>query len=374
MTGAAAGENHVPLDAVPESILVTDAQLDPPGPLITFANQAFVRLTGYELHEVLGRSPRFLQGPRTSRTVLDELRRRLVDGREFVGETFNYRKDGSEFVMQWRVAALPDADGRIRRYIAVQRDVTELRRLQTIAESTSSSSNFALSFAVLRHELGNPVNSIKVALKHLRDTHRSFSAEQIDGYLDPVSDELARIEHLLRALRDFAVLDELKLAPTELEPLVGDLVRLVEPALRRRGIRLSSSVAVGLPAPHLDPGALTQVLLNLINNAADATEGRARAGIDVRVGPTLAALLEITVRDNGRGMTAEQLERARLPFYTTKARGTGLGLAVVERLVARMNGVLELESIPGGGTTARMRFGARPVAGVTGVTQLLRRE
>lgn len=109
------------------SMVLTDADLDEPGPRILWVNEAFERTTGYEAAEVLGRHPRFLQGPATDRAVLADLRRLLEQGQDFEGEAINYRADGTPFVMSWRITALRDEHGRPTHYLATQDDVTELR-------------------------------------------------------------------------------------------------------------------------------------------------------------------------------------------------------------------------------------------------------
>jgi PAS domain S-box-containing protein len=118
-----ASATHVALNAV----CITDADLDDPGPRIVYVNPAFERMTGWTAAEVLGRNPRFLQGPKSDRRVLDRLRADLEAGRPFQGETFNYRKDGTPFTMAWRVAPVRDEQGTTTHYVAAQDDLTKLR-------------------------------------------------------------------------------------------------------------------------------------------------------------------------------------------------------------------------------------------------------
>ena len=107
------------------SIMITDARLDRPGPTIRYVNPAFERLTGYTPDEVIGRDPRLLQGPRTDRRVLDRLRADLESTGSFEGQTINYRKDGTPFVMSWRISAARRPDGTVEAYVAVQDDRTD---------------------------------------------------------------------------------------------------------------------------------------------------------------------------------------------------------------------------------------------------------
>jgi len=111
-----------------ESITITDAELDLPGPKIIFVNPAFTQMTGYTAEEVIGKTPRILQGPRTDKAVLLRLRKNLERGEAFAGETINYRKDGTEFDLEWQIAPLRNPNGKITHFVATQHDITERKR------------------------------------------------------------------------------------------------------------------------------------------------------------------------------------------------------------------------------------------------------
>ncbi len=113
------------LDRTSESVLITDALLDEPGPHIVFANKAFSAITGYAEEDVLGKSPRILQGPGTDRNELRRLRHELGSRHHFHGQAINYRKDGTAFLMDWRISPIQNAEGRVTHYIAIQRDATK---------------------------------------------------------------------------------------------------------------------------------------------------------------------------------------------------------------------------------------------------------
>ncbi len=112
-----------------ESVLITDAQLDPPGPRIVFVNPAFERMTGYRADQIIGLTPRILQGPLTDRKVLARMRLMLARGEVFRGETTNYRQDGSSYMVEWQVTPIRDASQTVTHFGAIQRDVSERNRL-----------------------------------------------------------------------------------------------------------------------------------------------------------------------------------------------------------------------------------------------------
>lgn len=119
------------IDQAFNAVMITDAgETDH---RIVYANPALCRMTGYALHELLGRDPRMLQGPQTSAQVIAELRGCLADGRFFKGSTFNYRKDGSPYLLEWNISAVRDASGRITHFVSVQHDLSALATAQDAA-------------------------------------------------------------------------------------------------------------------------------------------------------------------------------------------------------------------------------------------------
>jgi PAS domain S-box-containing protein len=118
------------------SSCITDAQLEQPGPTIVFVNDAYCSLMEARREDVIGKTPRIMQGPLTDRTVLERLKETLLAGSSFEGETVNYRSDGRPFINQWRIDPIRDDTGTITHFAAAQQDVTSLRTFE--AASTAS--------------------------------------------------------------------------------------------------------------------------------------------------------------------------------------------------------------------------------------------
>jgi PAS domain S-box-containing protein len=111
-----------------EAVVITEAAaIDPPGPRIEYVNAAFEEMTGYDREELIGETPRLLQGPETDRDVLDSIRGALEAGEPWSGETLNYRKDGTPYTLRWSLAPVEGEDGTPEHWVSVQRDVTERR-------------------------------------------------------------------------------------------------------------------------------------------------------------------------------------------------------------------------------------------------------
>jgi diguanylate cyclase (GGDEF)-like protein/PAS domain S-box-containing protein len=135
MTDFDTSESMLVLDHLADGILVTDVDLDQDGgPRVVYVNQAFCDMIGYDRDELIGASPGILQGPATDPAVVRRLRDDLTAGRSFAGQTINYRKDGTPFMMEWSIAVIPGEDGSPRWFAAVQRDATLPARRLLAAE------------------------------------------------------------------------------------------------------------------------------------------------------------------------------------------------------------------------------------------------
>ena len=103
-----------------DAIMITENK--PMYPIV-FVKQSLTDMTGFEREELVGQSPTILQGPKTDRAVLDRLRRDISEGKIFHGQAVNYRKDGSEFMMEWKIAPVRNQNGEITHYLAIQRSI-----------------------------------------------------------------------------------------------------------------------------------------------------------------------------------------------------------------------------------------------------------
>ena len=103
-----------------DAIMITENKSGYP---IVYVNQSFTDMTGYERDELIGQSPTILQGPKTDHDVLNRLRRDISEGKIFHGQAVNYRKDGSEFIMEWKIAPVRNENGEITHYLAIQRSI-----------------------------------------------------------------------------------------------------------------------------------------------------------------------------------------------------------------------------------------------------------
>lgn len=237
-------------------------------------------------------------------------------------------------------------------------DLTEQQQLEAeLAHSARLASIGTLASGVA-HEIGNPLTGISCIVQNLRDEDDPRERAQA---IDDILAESRRISDIVQSLLSFArpsALETRTLDRLELAALVDEAIRLVR--LSRTGRELAFVNRVP-PALHVegDRARLTQVFLNLLANAADASPAGGRVEIRATRG---AGSLSIEVQDWGAGIPEDLQDRIFEPFVTTKepGRGTGLGLPLVFRIVADHGGSIAVASRPGAGTTFTLRLPAAP--------------
>src|SRR6185295_6149947 len=178
-------------------------------------------------------------------------------------------------------------------------------------------------------------------------------ARRLDEYLGVAKGEIHRLDYIvtqfLQAIRPAPL--QIKLA--SLNDVVDKTLELLQPELDNRGITIKTKLARHLPETPIDPTQTQQALVNLVKNAMQAmTKG---GTLRLQTGDTTEAVW-VSVADTGGGIPQEQINRIFEPFYTTKKKGTGLGLMIVQRIVRAHGGRIELESQVGRGTTFRIQL------------------
>lgn len=230
------------------------------------------------------------------------------------------------------------------------RDITEIKRLETIAQAVNSIDNLGFIFSGIRHEIGNPMNSLKMTLSVLKQNLGRFSEQTVCDYVDRSLADISRVEYLLKSLKSFSMFEVVNLVDVPLGNFMETFLSLAARDLQQRTIRLSIESSFNLGTVKIDPRAMNQVLLNVVANAAEALESRSNA--EIKISATLRdQLVWLTVSDNGCGMSDKQKKHLFQPFNSNKPSGNGLGLVITRKLLTLMGSSIEIESQADEGTS-----------------------
>lgn len=335
------------LELIDAMILVFDRAAN-----LIWLNGTVEHTTGWPPSSLLGRPFSRIQKMLQCDVELATIVRRLIrDGRWSACLRLRTRS-GQLCMVHVRVTAQRGADGTVEGATVVIRDETELQRLRAVAEAVNLANNVGQMFAGIRHELGNPINSLKTALTVMRTNWAKFEAVRVNQYFEGMLVEIGRVEYLLRSLRTFSAFEDVQLSPCSTLVLFGDIAPVITATARERGVAVDIDLCEELWVK-ADSRALYQALLNLLSNALDAV-GSIHGRVLLRARRSAAGTVAIEVVDNGEGIPASEREAVLRPFFTTRPHGTGLGLPIVQRLMHAMGGELVLDSHAGRGTTARM--------------------
>lgn len=305
------------VEAVSDAVVVTSLELAPPGPRIEYVNLAFTHMTGYSAEEALGQSPRFLQGPLTSRVVLDRLRACLIKGGTFTDEVINYRKDGGAYLVEWMVTPIKNTDGRTTHWLSVQRDVTSRRQLEHQQE---------LLVAELHHRTRNLLAVIRAVASSTLPN--SLDRDVFDARLAA----LGRVQRFLSATPAWSV---------SLADLVhGELEAVGEDGFGRATVE---GPLVELAGDMVQPLALAlhECATNAVKHGA-LSQSEARLAIEWQV--TEGARLMLTWRESGVRMATDPI---RSGFGTDLInRALRYQLSAETRLEFQSDGVCCTISLP----------------------------
>ena len=242
-----------------------------------------------------------------------------------------------------------DEIGRVARAFNAMTD--SLRRtLDQLAEreSLAAVNEFA---AALAHEVRNPLTAIRLDLQEVEE--RLAAGSPLRALQARALDDVARLDRTVAGALATARTGPIQARDIDLREPVRAAVRAAGPAFDARGARLSWNEPIHPTMIRGDPDALERVFLNLLLNAAQAVEADGHASVELRGGEGDCTVL---VRDSGRGISPEALERIFEPFFTTRPGGTGVGLAVARRIVTAHRGEITVTGEPGRGATAMVRL------------------
>jgi len=260
--------------------------------------------------------------------------------------------------------------------VLILHDATEARQQTIEAIESERIQALTLLAASVAHEIGNPLNALHIHLqlmeREIKKLHAPVkngtaqrgrpknqpdenevreTARRLEQFLGVAKGEINRLDYIitqfLHAIRPSAP----QLNPGSLNEVVQKTLTLLEPELANRGVAVRTRLAKQLPVSPIDATQMQQVLVNLIKNAIQAMTRGGTLSLQTGEG---ADGVWVSIGDTGGGIPQELLNRIFEPFYTTKKKGTGLGLMIVQRIVRAHGGKIELESQVGRGTTFRI--------------------
>ncbi|MDG4476544.1 ATP-binding protein [Thiovibrio frasassiensis] len=326
------------ISRLPVGIIATNAE----GYIQTF-NSTAARFTGKPPEQTIGQ----LQA-----SALPQIQQ-LFPPEEHVGEVIDREillppDSSAPYHLQISSVPITDGQGNTIGKVMLMYDLTEIKKLEAQVRRHDRLVSLGKMAAGVAHEVRNPLSSIKGFATLLGSRFPTASEEGEAARL--LIDEVERLNRSITELLTYARPLPLAIAEVEIEPFIEASLKLIQSDAKELGVAVHHEIALKRKQVRLDKDRLNQVLLNLYLNSLQAMEHGGELQVSAHAG-TRPGTVEISVRDTGCGIAEDIMERVMDPYFTTKAEGTGLGLAMVYKIIDEHGGTIRIASKKGEGTT-----------------------
>jgi two-component system sensor histidine kinase PilS (NtrC family) len=316
---------------------------------ITAFNRAAEEITGLDVAQVVGRHSRTVFG---SAVPLDAIETAIARSSRTSArhETTLARPDGAAVPVRMTFSALRSGDGSQLGLIAACEDLSVIREMEARMRQADRLATLGRMAANIAHELRNPLASLSGAIEAL--TGEIVADEERARLSQIVLRESDRLNEIIKDFLEYARPAPLALQSTNVSEIMDEVLVLLEHGALPDGVKLVRDFAPDL-AWRVDPQQFRQVLWNLCLNAVESMPDGGELGLGAAVGRDG---LDVWVSDTGEGIAAADVSHIFEPFFSTKVGGSGLGLALVHRIVTEHGGVIDVRSAPAPGTRMMVRL------------------
>lgn len=322
------------ISRLPVGIIATDGS----GRIKTF-NEVAANLTGVAAQQALNQSPEAV--------LPDPLRPCFLEARDIKGKEYEVRLH-EERMVQLRMVPVVDRQNTPLGMVLLMHDLTEIKKLEGELRRHDRLAALGKMAAGVAHEVRNPLSSIKGFATLLGSKFSRESEEKKVARL--LVNEVERLNRSISELLNFAKPLPLHPSRIEVHKLLADSLRLIDTDAAALNITVRLQMESMLPDLYADLDKINQMLLNLYLNALQAMPNGGELEVSAETADQ-SGMITLAIRDNGCGMDDDMLERVFDPYFTTKPGGTGLGLAMVQKIVEEHGGTIRFESQAGKGTT-----------------------
>ncbi len=329
------------LESMTDALISIDSQNN-----IVTLNRRAAEILGREERELRGKNIADVLGKDAQQIIIREGTRAAIRDREI---EVNHRP-GEGIPLSLSAATLKDEKGRGMGFVLLLRDMREIRELQEKVRRSERLASLGRLAAGMAHEIRNPLSSIRGFAQFFM---QRFKAEEKEKeYASVMVKEVDRLNRVIAELLDFAKPRKPNREPHCLEEILNYSLKLLEPELNRKQIKVERILEPGLGPARVDRDQLSQAFLNLLLNSLESMGegGKLRVVLEKKIENGEEAQ-RISITDSGRGIPQEDLGKVFEPFFSTKRGGTGLGLAIVHQIIEQHQGEISVESREGQGTT-----------------------
>ncbi len=351
-----------------DSIIITDANpIFYPGPKIIYVNDAFTKMTGYSREEIIGKTPRVLQGPETDRATLDRLVIKMQKWEPYEIEIINYKKNGEKFWNSLSIVPVKDDKDWLKYWIAIERDVTErkkreIEKEQLIKELVLSNKELKQFSYITSHNLRAPITNLigLINLAETIDIDNPEMQEIFDGFKISAQTLNETVNDLLRVLviKNNQAIEQQEL---EFEKILKSITTQIRLSLEHSKAIIETDFSKG-PVIHFNKSYLESIFLNLITNSIKYKSTTRQLHIKI-VTQAEQDCIRLTYQDNGLGLDVKKLKPRIFGLYQRFHGNTdakGLGLYLIKSQVEALGGSVDVDGQINKGLTFYFEFKGNP--------------
>ncbi|WP_052728486.1 PAS domain S-box protein [Domibacillus tundrae] len=312
---------------------------------ITLINPAGAKMLGYDVRELSGKTQKDTFRPRSEPECCMPYQT-LLDGKtRYVTDEFFLRKDGTCFPAEYTSSPIWE-NGEISGVVVAFRDISEKKMAEEYLLKSEKLEMAGQLAAGVAHEIRNPLTSIQGFIQLLEEEKLSEPE-----YFAIIRSEFERIEGIIGEFLTLAKPQAVNFQGNDVGHILKQTIHLMNAQATMHGIEVVSVIEPGLPLFQSDQHQLKQVFINVIKNAIEATASKGQLMITCK---KTKSHLHIEFQDQGEGIPPERIKHLFEPFYSTKEKGTGLGLMVSYKIIEEHKGTMRIESEEGKGTTVHI--------------------
>ena len=318
-------------------------------------NRAAEQVFGWRAEEILGKPFTVIVPAEVVKMgEMEQIDQQMQHHGHYHFETVRLAKDGRRVPVEVSVSMLRDPQGKPMGRSAILRDITERKRLEEAKLRAERLAVIGAMSARLAHEIRNPLSSIILNIDLVGDEIGTLAHDREDEpkearlLLRSIDSEVRRIQRVTEDYLQFARMPKPRRDRISLNDVIGQGLSFLQTLFTAARVEVKADLDLSLPLILGDEGQLWQAILNLVRNSLDAMPSSGT--LTVRTARR-GAIVVLTIADTGKGMTEQEREQIFKPFFSTKPSGTGLGLPLVQQVIAEHGGMIRCESVPNVGTT-----------------------
>lgn len=345
------------------SIVITDAQIELPGPQFLYVNEAFTKITGYTLEELKGKTPRILQGKNTDMDLIAKLKKSLQNDEYFSGSTINYTKDGKEYFVEWNISPIKDENGKTIYFTSVQKNITEKIMFERKIKEEQSKKNIALRKVAINEILERIAHHWRQHLSIISSATLNIQVDyELNGSLDKdidttldnlsvIDEETQKLSNIIKEFQDFSKDKGEDKQDINIKIFIEEVLSLYSLDREKNNI----DVKVDIPEDIVlfaNKQEVTHLILPIIDNSIyflkknDIQEKKIDISAHIN-----NDLIYIKIEDNANGIDEKIIEYIFDAYYSTKdeKNDTGLGLYIARNTAEEVfNGSLNIKNSENG--------------------------